>query len=126
MSFRRRTLLLLVSIACAFPVASRATETTVVAPAPTSGFVTTLSTEDRAAAGLDKLTPEQQTELNNYVAREAALARAGNVRGFAGTFVGRRNPAEQVAAGLGRLTDAEQAKLNELVAGVIASGANLT
>ncbi|MFI5337782.1 MAG: hypothetical protein ACHQ5A_13425 [Opitutales bacterium] len=86
------------------------------------GFITTLSAEQQAAAGLTRLSAGEQTALNALVAREVAFARQGNVRAFAGTFVSRRKPAERTEAGLDRLTSAEQARLNDAVAAAIAAG----
>jgi hypothetical protein len=110
--------LLLPLLACSVgPTAGLSAESgTALAPAPANGFVATLSAEDRKATGVEKLSTEEQSELDFLVTKELSLARAGNVRGFAGTFTSRRNPAERVAAGLDRLTTDEQAKLNELVA----------
>lgn len=87
----------------------------------TGGFLVTLSLEQQAAAGLTRLNAEEQTALNTLVARELMLARQGNVRGFAGTFISRRKPAEMTQAGLDRLTPEEQARLNAYVATALAS-----
>lgn len=126
MNLRCRTLLLLGLIGCAGLPASTWAETPTLAPAPADGFVSTLSDDDRKAAGIDRLSKEEQSELDFLVTKEMSLARAGNVRGFAGTFTSRRNPAERVAAGIQRLSDAEQKKLNELVASRLARGPDAT
>jgi hypothetical protein len=86
------------------------------------GFTETLSIQDQIAAGMAKLTTDEQTLLNASVAKEVGLARAGNVRAFAGTFISRRTPDERAKAGLDRLTPDEQARLNNFVAVAIASG----
>jgi hypothetical protein len=86
------------------------------------GFTATLSAEQQTAAGLTRLSADEQTALNTLVAREVTLARQGGVKAFAGTFLSRRKPAELTAAGLDRLTPAEQDKLNETVAVAIAAG----
>jgi hypothetical protein len=121
MKLRCRTLLLLGLIGWAgIGVTGRAAETSTLAPEPTDGFVATLGADDRKATGIDKLSKEEQSELDFLVTKELSLARAGNVRGFAGTFTSRRNPAERVAAGIQRLDEGEQAKLNDLVASRLA------
>jgi hypothetical protein len=56
------------------------------------------------------------------VAREVALAHAGNVRSFAGTYINRRTADERARIGLDRLTPDEQVRLNNLVAIAIAAG----
>jgi hypothetical protein len=85
-------------------------------------FTETLSIQDQTAAGFAKLTDDEQALLNASVAREVSLARAGNVRGFAGTYIGRRTADERARIGLDRLSPDEQARLNSLVAAAIAGG----
>lgn len=92
------------------------------APAQTGGFSATLTIAQRTATGLDRLTEEERTALNGFIATEVSLARQGNVRAFAGTFSGRRSAAEKSAAGIDRITPAELATLDELVAQAIAAG----
>lgn len=88
----------------------------------TGGFTATLSSEQQTAAGLTRLSADEQTALNALVAREVSLARQGNVKAFAGTFSGRRKPAELKSAGLDRLAPEELAQLDRLVATAIAAG----
>lgn len=97
----------------------------VIAPrahAADGGFTATLSAAQQTAAGLTRLSADEQTVLNTLVAREVSLARQGGVKAFAGTFLSRRKPAELAAAGLDRLSPAEAAQLNEIVAAAIAAG----
>lgn len=86
------------------------------------GFTATLSSEQQSAAGLTRLSADEQTVLNTLVAREVSLARQGNVKAFAGTFSSRRKPAECATAGLDRLSPTEIAQLDLLVANAIAAG----
>lgn len=86
------------------------------------GFIVTLSSEQQSAAGLTRLSADEQTTLNTLVAREVSLARQGNVKAFAGTFSSRRKPAERATAGLDRLSPAELEQLDLLVATAIAAG----
>lgn len=86
------------------------------------GFAATLSSEQQTAAGLTRLSADEQTTLNTLVAREVSLARQGNVKAFAGTFSSRRKPAERAAAGLDRLSVDELEQLDRLVANAIAAG----
>jgi hypothetical protein len=88
----------------------------------TGGFTATLSSEEQTAAGLTRLSADEQTTLNTLVAREVSLARQGNVKAFAGTFSSRRKPAERTMAGLDRLTPTELEQLDRLVATAIAAG----
>lgn len=89
--------------------------------AANGGFIATLGSAEQAAAGLVRLTAEQQSTLNTLVAREVSLARQGGVSGFAGSFSSRRPDAERSAAGLDRLSDAELAALDRLVAQALAA-----
>lgn len=88
----------------------------------TGGFTATLSSEQQIAAGIARLSADEQTALNALVAREVSLARQGNVKAFAGTFSSRRQPAERAAAGLDRLVPAELEQLDLFVANAIAAG----
>ncbi len=80
-----------------------------------------LAPEAQVAAGLGRISPVQLATLNEQIGRELALARAGDVRGFAGTFSGRRTPAERAAAGLDTLTEAERGRIDALVTTLLAS-----
>lgn len=86
-----------------------------------SGFTAHLTPEEWTAAGLEKLSAEQRTALDALVAKEMKLARQGNVRGFAGTFISRRSEEERVAAGLGILTTSEKYQLDRLVSRALAT-----
>lgn len=88
----------------------------------TGGFTATLSSQQQSAAGLTRLSADEQTALNTLVAREVSLARQGNVKAFAGTFSSRRKPAERAATGLDRLSAEEIEQLDLLVANAIAAG----
>jgi hypothetical protein len=106
---------LLFVVALAFASASFAAD-------GTGGFTATLSVDQQSAAGLTRLSADEQTNLNTFVAREVSLARQGNVKAFAGTFSSRRKPAERAIAGLDRLSAAEIEQLDRLVATAIAAG----
>lgn len=100
----------------------------VIAPlgAAQGGFTATLSAEQRAATGVALLTDDERSELNAIVAAEVALARQGDVAGFAGTFSSRRSDEERAAAGLAKLSPEEIAELDRLVAALIAAGPTVT
>lgn len=83
-----------------------------------------LAPEAQVAAGLTRITPNQLTVLNAQIGRELALARAGDVRGFAGTFASRRTPAEQAESGLDTLAPVELARIDALVVALLASPAS--
>lgn len=86
------------------------------------GFTATLSVEQQASSGVASLTGEERAELNALVAAEIALARQGDIAGFAGTFSERRSDEEREAAGISKLSAAEVAELDRLVAALIAAG----
>ena len=88
---------------------------------PAAGFLTGLTTEERGAVGLEKLSVEQQAALDALVVKEVRLAREGDVRGFAGTFTSRRSETERVAAGLGMLTTSEKYQLDRQVSRSLAT-----
>jgi hypothetical protein len=96
--------------------------TAVFAAEGNGGFTATLSSDEQTAAGLTRLSADEQTTLNTLVAREVSLARQGNVKAFAGTFSSRRKPAERAMAGLDRLSPTELEQLDRLVATAIAAG----
>jgi hypothetical protein len=83
-----------------------------------------LAPEAQIAAGLSRISSTQLSALNAQIGRELALARAGDVRGFAGTFSGRRTPAERTASGLDTLSSDEIARIDTLVATLLASPAS--
>ena len=80
-----------------------------------------LAPEAQIAAGIRRVSPAQLSALNEQIGRELALARAGDVRGFAGTFSGRRTAAERAASGLYLLTDTERGRIDALVVTLLAS-----
>lgn len=86
------------------------------------GFTATLSAEQQLETGVAGLTDAERDALNSLVAAEVALARQGEVSGFAGTFSSRRNDDERAATGIERMTADEVAGLDRLVAALIASG----
>ncbi len=79
------------------------------------GFAAKLTAEEKAAAGLGKLSLEQIAALESLVAKEMTLARQGDVRGFGGTFISRRTDGERGVSGLGTLTTGEKYQLDRLV-----------
>lgn len=86
------------------------------------GFTATLSPDQQAAAGIAALTDAKRDLLNALIASEVALARQGEVSGFAGTFSSRRNDGERAAAGIEGMTAEQVAELDRLVAALIAAG----
>ena len=55
-----------------------------------AAFIDTLSPQERAASGLDRLSPAQISALDRLVAHDEVLAREGDVTGFATSFTERR------------------------------------
>ena len=98
-----------------------AAEVPVKPPALPTGFAARLTPDERAGAGLEKLTAEQRTALDAQVAKEVRLARQGDVQGFAGTFISRRTDEERTAAGLATLTTSEKYQLDRLVSRALAA-----
>jgi hypothetical protein len=96
-------------------------QATIVAAPASAGFAAKLTPDERAAAGLEKLSAEQRTVLDAQIAKEVKLARDGDVRGFAGTFLSRRTDDERTAAGLGVLTAGEKYQLDRLVSRTLAA-----
>ncbi len=92
-----------------------------VAKKPVEGFWAKLTPEERVAVGVEKLSETQRAALEAMIAKEVKLARQGNVRGFAGTFISRRTEEERVAAGLGILTTGEKYQLDRQVARALAA-----
>lgn len=89
------------------------------------GFTATLTAEQQRATGVASLTDDERAELNAIVASELALARQGDVAGFARSFSSRRSDEERAAAGLANLSAAELAELDRLIAALIAAGPTL-
>lgn len=86
------------------------------------GFTATLSQEQQAAIGLGSLSADERAQLNAIVATEVALARQGDIAGFAGTFSSRRSDGELSSSGIAKLSVAEVAELDRLVEALIAAG----
>ncbi len=85
------------------------------------GFLASLSPQERQAAGIEKLSADQRNALERLASKELRLARQGDVRGFAGTFLSRRTEAERSATGLGGLTTSEKYQLDRLMARTLAA-----
>jgi len=90
--------------------------------AATGGFVSTLSVDQKTAAGLNTLSPEQSAALDRIVAAEVHQARQEDAMEFEGTFVSRRTDEERRTTGLDKLKPDELTKLNGLVAAAVAAG----
>ncbi len=89
--------------------------------AAVGGFTTTLSAEQRQAAGLESLSADERTALDQLVADDLAFARREKLTVLDETFIARQPEASRKLAGLDRLTTAQITKLNELVAAAIAA-----
>ena len=85
-------------------------------------FIEGLSSEERAAAGTQKLTPAQTAQLDRLVSHDVTLAQQGGVTGFSSDFLARHTQAERTSAGISLLSDKERATLDSLVARAIALG----
>jgi hypothetical protein len=72
-------------------------------------FIDSLSPQEKAAAGIPKLTAAQMAALDVLVSHDATLAEQGGVTGFSSGFLARHAGAEREAAGISRLSDKEQA-----------------
>jgi len=83
-------------------------------------FTDTLLQSEKAAIGLEKLSPAEVNDLNVQIDRELTLARQGNVKGFSIPFTQRRKPAQRVSGGLSRLSEAEQRALDDAIARTMA------
>lgn len=95
--------------------------TTTLAQAAEKPFSATLSDEQKKAAGIDHLTPNQTAALDNLVQREMLLAKQGDTVGFSKEFSQRRSSPELAKAGLDKLTPQQRAQLDAQVANAIAS-----
>jgi hypothetical protein len=85
------------------------------------GFTATLSSENKAASGIAKLTEPQRAALDQQVQREIATARQGDTVAFATSFTHRRTPQQRVEAGLDHLMTPELTQLDHLVAVAVAN-----
>ena len=86
-----------------------------------TAFLSQLTPTERAAVGVSNRDLVETSELNKLVQRDLALARQGNVVGFAKTFTERLTPLERERSGVNLLTTAERAKLDGLVAAAMAA-----
>ena len=89
--------------------------------AATGGFTATLSAEQREAAGLPLLSPDERAALDQLVADDLAFARREKLTILDDTFIARLPEISRKQAGLDRLKPEQLAKLNELVAAAIAA-----
>ncbi len=74
-----------------------------------------------ASPGLEKLSPDQRTSLEQQIEKEISLARSGNVTAFATSFITRRTPAQRTAAGLDQLSPSELASIDQHVSRALAN-----
>lgn len=92
------------------------------AAAARAGFSAGLSPQERANAGLARLSPAQLAALDCLVDRDVKFAVEGGVSAFASSFTARCTPKEAAAAGIDRLSESERAFLDVLAARAIALG----
>ena len=78
-------------------------------------FSATLTAEQRAAAGLVRLTPDNLAVVDGLVRQDLAASRYQHNAVDGTRFTQRRTTRERELAGLAHLTPAEQAQLDELV-----------
>jgi len=88
----------------------------IVSAAEPASFISTLSTENKTAAGITRLTEQQIAALETQVQREIAIAHQGDTVAFSTSFTHRRSPMQRSEAGLDRLMTPELNKLDSLVA----------
>jgi hypothetical protein len=79
-------------------------------------FSATLSTAQRAEAGLTQLTEDNIAVIDALVRQDEALLRRHSKALGAGNFSQRRTAHERDIAGLAKLTPGQQARLDELIA----------
>lgn len=89
------------------------------ARAAEGGFTTTLSAEERNAAGIATLTAGETAALDRLIAEDNDRVRLFN--SITSTFTDRQTGAQLKEAGLDRLAPEQLAKLNELVATALAA-----
>ncbi|HEY5227574.1 MAG TPA: hypothetical protein VIJ19_03480 [Opitutaceae bacterium] len=87
-----------------------------------ASFADSLSSDQRSAIGISKLSSSQEAILDALVAQDVTLAHEGGVTGFSSSFSERHWDRERLAAGLDRLTPQERAVLDRLAATAIAIG----
>ena len=92
------------------------------ARASAASFTDNLSSDQRAAVGVSKLSPSQAAILDALVAQDVRLAHEGGVTGFSSSFSERHWDRERLASGLDHLTPQERAALDSLAASAIAIG----
>lgn len=78
-------------------------------------FSATLTAEQRTAAGLGQLTPDQVAVIDGLVRQDLAASRYRHNPVDGTRFTQRRTDRERELAGLARLTPAQQAQLDDLV-----------
>ncbi len=88
---------------------------------PAGKFWTSLSPQERASVGYEKLSADERAALDALAAKEIRLAREGDATGFAGTFLSRRTDEERQTTGLSRLSVAEKYQIDRLVARALAN-----
>ena len=86
------------------------------------GFSDGLSSEEKVACGIRKLSAPQVAALNALVEHDVTLARQGGVTGFSTAFAARRTALELASTGIDRLSEKERSALNSLAARAIALG----
>ena len=116
----------MVKFACVFSWILRALivavlTSAVLADVTQPGFTATLSSENKTASGIAKLTEPQCAALDQQVQREIATARQGDTVAFATSFTHRRTPQQRVEAGLDHLMTPELNQLDRLVAVAVAN-----
>jgi hypothetical protein len=85
------------------------------------GFIATLSSQQKADAGLTVLTPEELEALDQLVADDQARVRQLKTSALPGKFSSRHPEEKRAAAGLNRLTADQLSKLDEWVDGAVYS-----
>jgi hypothetical protein len=89
-------------------------------PATSVGFTTSLSQEQKTAAGLTNLTSAELAALDRLVAADTAGGRRTHAPALNDHFTRRYSEAETKEAGLDRLTPEQLEKLDELITSAIA------
>lgn len=87
-----------------------------ISAAEPTNFISTLSSENKTAAGITRLTEPQIASLEAQVQHEIAVARQGDTVAFSTSFTHRRSPMQRSEAGLDQLMTPELNKLDSLVA----------
>ena len=95
--------------------------TAVAVRAEQKSFTTSLTEEEKTAAGLPRLTNEQLQALEAQVQHEITTARQGDTVAFSTSFTHRRSPQQRKDAGLDRLMTPELTRLDSLIAAAVAN-----